>query len=58
MIYCITNFHKFESNNKLVALNILHIPYNIKQIRHAYKPKHNLNRENQLVFLMIDDGEK
>ena len=58
MIYCITNFHKFESNNKLVALNILHIPYNIKKIRHAYKPKHNLNRENQLVFLMIDDGEK
>ena len=58
MIYCITNFHKFESNNKLVALNILHIPYNIKKIRHAYKPKHNLNRENQLVFLMIDDGGK
>ena len=58
MIYCITNFHKFESNNKLVALNILHIPYNIKKIGHAYKPKHNLNRENQLVFLMIDDGEK
>ena len=27
---------KFESNNKLIALNILYVPYNIKEIRHAY----------------------
>ena len=29
-----------------------------KHIRHAYKPKHNLTRENQVILLMITDGEK
>ena len=27
-------------------------------MRHAYKSKHNLNRENQVILLMITDGEK
>ena len=29
-----------------------------KTIRHAYKSKYNLTRENQVVLLMISDGEK
>ena len=32
--------------------------YNAKEIRHAYKSKHNLKRENQVILLMITDGEK
>ena len=34
------------------------MPHNTKEIRHAYKLKHNLNRENQVILLMITDGEK
>ena len=34
------------------------MPHNNKEIRHAYKSKYNLNRENQVIFLMITDGEK
>ena len=46
---------KFESNNKTVALNILYVPYNTEETRHAYKSKYNLNRENQVILLMITD---
>ena len=35
----------FESNNKSIALNILYVPYNTEEIRHAYKSKHNLKHE-------------
>ena len=49
---------KFESNNKSIALNILYVLYNTKKIRHAYKSKYNLKRENQVFLLMITDGEK
>ena len=36
----------FESNNKSIALNILYVPHNTKEIRHPYKSKYHLNREN------------
>ena len=36
----------------------MYIPYNTEETRHAYKSKYNLNRENQLILLMITDGEK
>ena len=52
------DWKKFESNNKSVALNILYVPHNTEKIRHAYKSKYNLKRENQVIFLMITDGEK
>ena len=45
-------------NNKSIALNILYVPYNTKEIRHLYKSKHNLNRENQVILLMITDSKK
>ena len=60
-----TNFpsHKedwttFEKNNKSIALNILHVPYNTKQIRPSCISKYNCGRENQVILLMITDGTK
>ena len=52
------DWKKFESNNKTVALNILYVRHNTEKIRHAYKSKYNLNRENQVILVMITDGEK
>ena len=52
------DWKKFELNNKSTALNILYIPYNTKEIRHAYKSKYNLKCENQVTLLMITDGKK
>ena len=34
------------------------MPHNTEKICHAYKSKYNLTRENQVIFLMITDGEK
>ena len=53
-----TDWKKFESNNKSIALNILYVPHNTKKICHAYKSKYNSTRENQVILLMITDGEK
>ena len=47
---------KFECNNKTIALNILYVPSKTKQIRPAYKSKHNNERDTQLNLLMITDG--
>ena len=48
----------FESNNKLIVLNILYVLHNTKEIRHACKSKYKLNRENQVIVLMITDCKK
>ena len=34
------------------------MPYNNEKTRHAYKSKYSLTRENQVILLMITDGEK
>ena len=34
------------------------MPHNTEKIRHTYKSKYNLNRENQVILLMITDVEK
>ena len=47
---------KFELNNE-VALNILYVPLNTKKIEIAYKSKHNLTREKQVILIMISNGE-
>ena len=52
------DWKKFELNNKSIALDILYVPYNTEKIRHACKSKYNLKRENQVILLMIIDGEK
>ena len=50
------DWRKFECNNKTIALNIFYAPYNTEQIRHAYKSKHNNERDTQVNLLMITDG--
>ena len=52
------DWKKFEHNNKTSTLNILYLPSNTKQIRLAYKSKYNCQHENQVILLMITDGEK
>ena len=51
------DWNKFEVNNKHVALNILYVPYNTKKIEITYKSKYNLIRDNQIILLMINNGE-
>ena len=52
------DWKKFESNNKSIALNALHVPHNTEKTRHAYKSKYNKQRQNRVTLLMINDGEK
>ena len=52
------DWKKFELNNKSIALNMLYVPHNAEEIRQAYKSKYNLNRENQIILLIITDGKK
>ena len=50
------DWRKFECNNKIVALNILYVTYNTKQIRQAYISNYNNDRDNQVYLLIITDG--
>ena len=52
------DWKKFKLNNKSIVLNILYVPYDTEEIRHAYKSKHNAKPENQVILLMITDSEK
>ena len=54
----IKDWKKFVRNNKTIALNILFVPHNEKTINLAYKSRYNHKRENQVVLLMITNGEK
>ena len=51
------DWRKFELNNE-IALNILYVPHNTRKIQVAYKSKHNLTCDKQVILLMITDGEK
>ena len=51
------DWNRFEVNNKNVALNILYVPFNTKKIEISYKSKYNLVRDNQIILLMISNGE-
>ena len=50
------DWRKFECNNKTIALNILYVPHNTKQIKQAYISKYNNERDNQVNLLMITGG--
>ena len=50
------DWKKFKLNNE-IALNILYVPHNTKKIEIAYKSKHNLTSEKQVILLMISNGE-
>ena len=52
------DWKRFEQNNNTIALNILFVPYNTKQIRPGYISKYNNKCDNQLNLLMITDNEK
>ena len=52
------DWKKFEQNNESIALNVLYVHHGTKNISLAYKSKHNLNREEQVILLMISNGEK
>ena len=43
--------------DKNIALNVLYVPFNTKKIEIAYKSKYNLIRDNQIILLMISNGE-
>ena len=49
---------RFEKNNETIALNILQVPHDEIKITHAYKSEYKRKRKNQVVLLMITDGEK
>ena len=54
------DWSKLEKNNKTIAINVLFVPYNIKQIKQAYISKHNSDRERRkvtlLMILMLKNG--
>ena len=50
------DWKKFEQNNKTIALNILFVPYNTKEIKPAYISKYIHKRDDQVILLMITDG--
>ena len=54
----IKEWKRFEKNNEIIALNILQGPHDEIKITHAYKSEYSHTRKNQIVLLMINDGEK
>ena len=44
------DWKKSELNNESIALNILYVPHNTRKIHLAYKSKHNLTREKQVIL--------
>ena len=49
---------RFEKNNETVARNTLQVAHDEIKVTHAYKSKYNHTRKNQVVLLIITDGEK
>ena len=52
------DWKKYEQINKAIAPNILFVPHNAKTIRLECKSKYNHQRKNQVILLMITDGDK
>ena len=52
------DFKKVEQRNETIALNILNVLHNKKEICIPYESKYNRKCENQVILLMITDGEK
>ena len=47
-----------KKNKETIALNILQVPHAEIKITHGCKSEYNHTRKNQIVLLMITDGEK
>ena len=56
----VKDWEKFGKNNKEVALNILYVPHDTKEIRLAYKSKYNRKCKDQhkIVLLMISNNKQ
>ena len=54
----IKDWGRFERNKKIFALNMFFVLHNEKTINFVYKSKYNRKRENQVILLMISNGEK
>ena len=53
------DWKKFEQNNKEIALNILFVFHNEKEIEPSYISKYNYKPKKQVILLMItDDGKR
>ena len=52
------DWKKFEQNNRTIALNILFVSHNTKQITQAYISKYNHESDNQVILLMIIDDDE
>ena len=48
----------FERNNPSIALNILSVPYDKKDIVTQYKSKYNYKLKNQVTLVMITDNKE
>ena len=51
------DWNNFQKINESIALNVLFVLHNTKQIAHAYLSKYNSDRENQVILLMITGGK-
>ena len=49
------DYSTFEKNNSNIAIDILFVPYNTREIRQAYISKHNKTRNIHANLLMITD---
>ena len=49
------DWKKFEQNSKEIALNVLFVPHNKKELELAYTSKYNYKHKNQVILLMITD---
>ena len=50
------DWKKFEQNNKDIALNVLFVPLDKKEIEIAYTSKYNYKHKNQVILLIIADN--
>ena len=51
------DWRNVQQNNKEIALNILFVPGNKKEIEPAYTSKCNYKRKKQVILLMITDDD-
>ena len=49
------DWENFEQNNESIALNVLFSSKDSEEISLLYKSEYNLERENKVLFLMIND---
>ena len=51
------DWKKFEQNNTEIALNVLFVPHNKKEIEPAYTSRYNYKRKKQVILLIITDND-